>query len=67
MTQILFIVQKVLILNTNKQNEFVSEHQNEEIVEKFTIWMSGRDQLYGLTLQSEESAIRFFYVRLEFL
>lgn len=33
MTQILFIVQKVLILNTIKQNEFVSEHQNEEIVE----------------------------------
>lgn len=33
MTQILFIVQKVLILNANKQNEFVSEHQNEEIVE----------------------------------
>lgn len=33
MTQILFIVQKVLILNTNKQNEFVSEHQNDEIVE----------------------------------
>lgn len=33
MTQILFIVQKVLILNTNKQNEFVSEHRNEEIVE----------------------------------
>lgn len=33
MTQILFIVQKVLILNTNKQNEFVSENQNEEIVE----------------------------------
>lgn len=33
MTKILFIVQKVLTLNTNKQNEFVSEHQNEEIVE----------------------------------